>query len=101
MLGGTRHPELPDTPSMRELGYDYPYGGAWWGLSAPANLPPAIQEAMSRAVRNVVTNEEFRTRVLAPNFFNGIGNTPAEFAEIITRERAASNHLTRPTNRKV
>ncbi len=95
MLGAERHPELPDTPSMRELGYDYPYGGAWWGLSAPPNLPAAIQEGMARAVRTVVTNEDFRARILAPNFFNGVGNSPAEFGAIITRERAAGAELVR------
>ncbi len=95
MLGARRHPELPDTPSMVELGYDFPYGGAWWGLAAPPNTPPAIGEAMAAAVRRVVTNEEFRGRVLAPNFFNGIGNTPSEFNAVIQRERAAGAELVR------
>ncbi len=95
VLGSRRLAELPDTPSMAELGFDFPYGGAWWGLAAPGALPPAIAEAMAAAVRRVVTNEEFVGRALAPNFFNGIGNTPAEFAAIITRERAAGAELVR------
>jgi tripartite-type tricarboxylate transporter receptor subunit TctC len=95
MLGGARHPELPDTPSMRELGYDFPYGGAWWGLCAPPGTPDAIREGLAAAVRRVVSNEEFRGRILAPNFFNGIGNTPAEFDAVIQRERAAGVELVR------
>jgi tripartite-type tricarboxylate transporter receptor subunit TctC len=95
VLGARRHPDLPDTPSMGELGYNFPYGGAWWGLAAPPGTPPAVGEALAAAVRRVVTNEEFRGRVLAPNYFNGIGNTPAEFNAVILRERAAGAELVR------
>ncbi len=95
ILGATRHPELPDTPSMVELGYNFPYGGAWWGLAAPPGTPAVIQERLAQAVRSVVTNEDFRARILGPQFFNGIGNTPAEFRAIILREREASVQLVR------
>jgi tripartite-type tricarboxylate transporter receptor subunit TctC len=95
ILGAERHPELPDVPSMRELGYDFPYGGAWWGLCAPGALPDAIAERMAAAVRRVVTNPEFRARMLDPNFFHGVGSTPAEFAALIARERAAGAELVR------
>lgn len=95
VLGANRLPELPDTPSMVELGYNFPYTGAWWGLAAPAGTPAAIQDRLAQAVRTVVTNEEFRTRVLAPQFFNGIGSTPAEFAALIERERANGAEVVR------
>jgi tripartite-type tricarboxylate transporter receptor subunit TctC len=95
LLGGQRHPELPDVPSMRELGYDFPYGGAWWGMAAPGATPDPIVERMAAAVHTVVTNEEFRTRILAPNFFNGIGNSPQAFAAVVARERAAGAELVR------
>jgi tripartite-type tricarboxylate transporter receptor subunit TctC len=95
VLGATRHPDLPDTPSMVELGYDYPYGGAWWGFAAPPGTPDAILQGMARAVHAVVTNEEFRSRVLAPNYFNGIGSTPADFTALVLRERAAGAELVR------
>ena len=80
---------------MRELGYDFPYGGAWWGLCAPGGLPDTIAERMAAAVRSVVTNAEFRARMLDPNFFHGVGSSPAEFAALIARERAAGAELVR------
>jgi len=95
VLGERRLPELPDTPSMVELGYQFPYGGAWWGLAAPPATPPAILDGMARAVRAVVTNPEFRARALAPQFFDPIGNTPGEFAAVIARERAGGGELVR------
>lgn len=95
VLGTQRIPELPDTTSLGELGLPYPYAGPWWGMAAPGATPDAIVSAMSAAVRKVITNEEFAARMLAPHHFVGIGSTPAEFAAVIQRERAASLELVR------
>jgi tripartite-type tricarboxylate transporter receptor subunit TctC len=95
VLGSQRLPELPDTPSLGELGYAFPYAGPWWGMAAPGATPEAIVTRMSQAVRNVVRNEDFAARMLAPQYFNGIGSTPEEFAAVITREREASLELVR------
>jgi tripartite-type tricarboxylate transporter receptor subunit TctC len=95
VLGDRRLPELPNAPSMAELGYDFPYGGAWWGLAAPGTLPPAIAERMAAAVRRVVRDEEFHRRILAPQYFRGVGSTPAEFAALIAQERRGGEALVR------
>jgi tripartite-type tricarboxylate transporter receptor subunit TctC len=50
---------------------------------------------MSQAIRTVVTHAEFAEKMLAPQYFNGIGSTPEEFAAVIRRERAASLELVR------
>jgi tripartite-type tricarboxylate transporter receptor subunit TctC len=42
-----------------------------------------------------VTNADFAQRMLAPNYFDGIGSTPQEFAAVIEREKAASLELVR------
>ncbi len=94
-LGSQRLAELPDTPSLGELGYDYPYAGPWWGLCAPGATPDPIVQQMSAAIRKVVSDEAFAARMLAPQYFNGIGSTPQEFAAVIERERAASLELVR------
>ena len=95
VLGPRRLPELPDTPTMLELGYDFPYSGAWWGLAAPGATPEPIVQAMAAAVRRVVRNEEFQARVLAPQFFNGIGSSPEDFAAMIQRERTNGAEVVR------
>lgn len=95
VLGGSRLPELPDTPTLAELGFDFPYGGPWWGLAAPAGTPPAIQARLSEAVRALVQDEAFSARVLAPQYFRGVGSTPAEFAALITRERELGAEVVR------
>lgn len=95
VLGNQRLPDLPDTPSLGELGYAFPYAGPWWGLAAPGATPEPIVQRMAAAVRAVVANEDFATRALVPQFFNGIGSTPEEFAAIIEREKVAGAELVR------
>jgi tripartite-type tricarboxylate transporter receptor subunit TctC len=95
VLGSQRLAELPDTPSLGELGYAYPYAGPWWGLAAPGGTPDPVVARMSQAIRDVVRNEEFAARMLAPQYFNGIGSSPEEFAAVIARERDASLELVR------
>lgn len=95
VLGPRRLPELPDTPTMIELGYDFPYSGAWWGLAAPGATPEPIVQAMAAAVRRVVRNEDFQARVLAPQYFNGVGSSPEEFAAMIVRERTNGAEVVR------
>lgn len=95
VLGAERLPELPDTPSMVELGYDYPYAGAWWGLAAPGATPEPVVQGMAAAVRRVVRNEDFQARILASQYFRGVGSAPAEFAALIERERSRGAELVR------
>jgi tripartite-type tricarboxylate transporter receptor subunit TctC len=95
VLGNERFPELPNTPSMVELGYDFPYAGAWWGLAAPPGLSPAIAGRVAAAVRQVVRDEEFHRRVMAPQYFRGVGSTPAEFAALIEQGKIGGEALVR------
>ena len=95
VLGSQRIPELPDTPSLGELGYAFPYAGPWWGLMAPGGTPDAAVARVSAAIRGVVTNAEFAQRMLTPNHFDGIGSTPEAFGAVILREREASLELVR------
>ena len=97
VLGDRRLPDLPETPSMAELGYDFPYAGAWWGLAAPPGIDAGISTRLAAAVRQVVTDEEFRRRVLLPQYFHGVGNSPGEFKALIARDRSSGEALVRLT----
>jgi tripartite-type tricarboxylate transporter receptor subunit TctC len=95
VLGSERVAELPDTPSMVELGYNYPYAGPWWGFAAPGGVRDDIVERLAAATRRVVRDEEFRRRALAPHYFSGVGSTPQEFGALIARQREESVELLR------
>lgn len=82
--GEKRAPQLPDLPAMTEI-----YPGfrtvTWNGLLAPAGTPRDIVERIARevarAVREPAMNERLNSMGITP-----VGNTPAEFAELIRSE---------------
>jgi tripartite-type tricarboxylate transporter receptor subunit TctC len=77
----------PDLPGMREAGVpDYDLG-AWFGLWAPANTPPAIVDKIARAVSEI-WNKEDKQRGLAAQTIEKFVASPAEFAQFVTRETA-------------
>ncbi len=78
----TRSPFLPDVPTVAESGFTEYDTGVWWGVLAPAGLPPEIQARLSRdcaeAMKTAAVKERFRTLGATP-----IGSTSAEFAKLI------------------
>jgi tripartite-type tricarboxylate transporter receptor subunit TctC len=87
MLGvssAKRTPQLPDVPAIAET---YPgfSTGTWNGYLAPTGTPqPIIERAahvIAQAVREPATAERLRKIGVEP-----LGNTPAEFSEVVRRE---------------
>jgi tripartite-type tricarboxylate transporter receptor subunit TctC len=56
VTSAARHPQLPDTPTVAELGLAGFAAESWWGLLAPAKTPPDIvarmHAAMTRALQD-------------------------------------------------
>jgi len=87
MLGvssAKRTPQLPDVPAIAET---YPgfATSTWNGYLAPTGTPQAIVEraaqVIAQAVREPATADRLRKIGVEP-----LGNTPAEFAELVRRE---------------
>jgi tripartite-type tricarboxylate transporter receptor subunit TctC len=53
-----RDPDYPSIPTVKESGLDYVVD-IWWGLFAPAGLPPTIRDRMNREVGAIVTEKDF------------------------------------------
>lgn len=78
----TRSPELPNVPTMVELGYPDFVVGNWFALFAPARTPLEIVQQLNAATVKIVAGDEFRSKLLS----NGIvpeSSTPAELAALI------------------
>lgn len=58
---GGRIPALPDVPTARELGIDFPYS-FWYGLLGPRGMEPALVTAIQAEIGRVLTNPEVRDR---------------------------------------
>jgi len=54
-----RSPALPNVPTIAESGYDGFETTAWWGVFAPAKLPPNMTEAFGNAIEKIVRSEAF------------------------------------------
>jgi tripartite-type tricarboxylate transporter receptor subunit TctC len=57
--GVKRHPAFPDTPTLKELGYDAEFY-VWSGVFVPKAVPTAIQKEIHDAIRTAVASDDFQ-----------------------------------------
>jgi tripartite-type tricarboxylate transporter receptor subunit TctC len=57
--GDSRHPALPDVPTLRELGYDAQFS-QWTGLFVPAGTPDAVVAKLREAAKAAVNDATFQ-----------------------------------------
>jgi tripartite-type tricarboxylate transporter receptor subunit TctC len=86
-LGVTRGraPQLPDIPSMEELGYGSVDSASEMGIIVPTSTPASIVEKLQRISANAVKDPAFRAMLLERGF-QPIGSTTEEFRAHVDRE---------------
>ncbi|MEW6449845.1 MAG: tripartite tricarboxylate transporter substrate binding protein [Pseudomonadota bacterium] len=86
-LGVTRGraPQLPDIPSMEEIGYGSVDSASEMGLVVPAATPAPIVEKLQKISAAAVKDEAFQKRLLELGF-QPIGTSTAEFRSHVDRE---------------
>jgi len=81
-----RSPALPSVPAMAETpglaGFE---ADLWYGMLAPARIDPRIVDKLQRETSRVIALKEIRDR-FEPTGTLMVGNTPAEFAKIISAD---------------
>jgi tripartite-type tricarboxylate transporter receptor subunit TctC len=87
ITGTKRSAVAPDVPTVAESGYPGFSAQGWFGLFAPANLPPKILETLNKAVTDALREPEVIAR------FEKLGvqpdpQTPAAFATFLEAESA-------------
>jgi tripartite-type tricarboxylate transporter receptor subunit TctC len=80
-----RQPTHPDVPTISESGYPGFEVASWFGVVAPAGTPKPILDKLSKAVSQVTSSPQFRSRL------TGLGAVPMsatreEFAKLIKTE---------------
>ena len=85
--GEKRRPELPDVPTMAELGYKLLTTGAWTAFVAPKGTPPAIIAKLNAAA-NGALNSAAMKNTLAKMGAEGRGGSPQVLADYIAHETA-------------
>jgi tripartite-type tricarboxylate transporter receptor subunit TctC len=81
-----RSPFLPHVPTLKEAGIDVE-ADAWMGMIAPGSTPETLVAAIHAQVVAVVQEADFREK-LATQLMLPVGNSPAEFRQLIDNEIA-------------
>jgi tripartite-type tricarboxylate transporter receptor subunit TctC len=87
ILDQVRFPQLPDVPTMKELGFANTEASAWFGVVAPAKTPAAAINEMNRAVNEALKKPELieKLRNIGAQPMPG---SPEVFGKFIADERA-------------
>ena len=83
--GPKRSTQLPDLPTVEELGVKGYVASGWYGLYGPRGMPKAIAEQLSAAVKRVIAMPDVRERFAQLNL-EPVGSTPAEFAQFLKED---------------
>ena len=82
-----RSPLFPGLPTLAEAGVPGIDVTTWWGVLAPAKTPPAIVEALNRAVNDAAAAEPVKSRLLHEGA-DAVRLPPAAFGEELRKELA-------------
>lgn len=82
--GPKRLPDLPDIPTMAET-VPGAVGEAWFGISGPANMPPAVVNKLVATMTKVMASPDLKTKLMEQGL-TPIGSGPAEFSKFLAEE---------------
>jgi tripartite-type tricarboxylate transporter receptor subunit TctC len=96
----TRQAQLPDLPTLAELGMTGYESGPWNGLVAPARTPPEIIARLATAVQRISREPAFQERMLEIGSVT-IGDTPEQFRAYINVELARWSKVVKESGAKL
>jgi tripartite-type tricarboxylate transporter receptor subunit TctC len=96
----TRIPEIPDVPTMDELGYLGMPPDSWQAIVAPAGTPPDVVARINKVANDGLANPQFRDKIIE------LGGTPepksvADFAAFIPAQYKRWGEVIRITGVKL
>jgi tripartite-type tricarboxylate transporter receptor subunit TctC len=94
-----RAEDLPDVPTMKEAGTDVD-AVLWSGIFAPRQTPPAIVAKLESELRRIARSAEVAQK-LQPLGIQPIGNSSAEFSQILAADIARWTEVARAGNIKI
>jgi len=91
-----RQKQLPDVPTMMEMGVKDFEGYLWMGIVVPAGTPRPIVDKLTVAARRAASAPDTLAR-FDKDAVEPVGNTPAEFKALIAREIGQWRELAKQT----
>jgi len=85
VTGAKRTPQLPDTPTLAEVGIKNFEALAYWGVIAPGKTPPDIVNRMHDEIAKALKDPAVAERLSAQGM-TVTGQGPAEFSAFMRKE---------------
>jgi tripartite-type tricarboxylate transporter receptor subunit TctC len=85
VTGESRSPELPDVPTMKEVGLPALTLGSWTGLLGPAVTPQEVVTRLNTEIDATMMTPEMKARMAKLGFEPKIGS-PSDFAAMIANQ---------------
>ena len=95
--GTARMSELPQVPTMIEAGLAGYEVHVWYGVLAPAGIPPAVLTKLNQDIVRVFNLPDIKAKLLAQGGELATG-TPAQFTDFIRRDVAKWNNVITSAN---
>ena len=88
LLAVSTHDRLPQALNVPAVASLYPgfTTSAWNGILAPVGLPQAVTDALASGIQEAAHDPAISARLLSLGI-QPVGNTPAEYAAIVAKER--------------
>jgi tripartite-type tricarboxylate transporter receptor subunit TctC len=90
---------LPEVPSIAETYRDFSID-TWWGLVAPAGLPPSLQAKLHKAFSDALASPEVKTR-FSSLFAEPAPSSPDAFAALMASELKKYEAVVKASGAKV
>jgi len=93
LVNNIRTPQLPDVPTLADLGYWGAPSQTWYGLFAPSGTPKPIIDRLNAEVRRAFEDKEFVDKFVITRGQVPAINSPEEFAKEIVTDRVDANEV--------
>ena len=100
VTGAKRSPQLPDVPTLQELGVQGYEAYVWMGLLAPKGTPAAIVDKLYGAVIAALQSDDVKGYMENAGI-EVVGSTPKEFGAFFRAERDLWGRVVRDTGAKI
>ena len=65
VFSSQRHPDLPDVPSLTDVGVKTAVPAAWWGIFAPKGTPAPIVQRLDAEFARIIADPAMKQRLAA------------------------------------
>ena len=93
LVNNIRTPQLPDVPTLADLGYRGAPSQTWYGLFAPSGTPKPIIDRLNAEVRRAFEDKEFVDKFVITRGQVPAINSPEEFVKEIVTDRVDANEV--------